>query len=62
MQAGWDPCKVNALDRDYEETVSQALRFTTCARKAALHAHAMQAALEGRELEIPGIPGVSVCA
>ena len=62
MQAGWDPSKVNALDRDYEETVSQALRFTTCARKAALHAHAMQAALEGRELEIPAIPGVGVNA
>ena len=62
MQAGWDPSKVNALERDYEDTVSQALRFTTCARKAALHAHAMQAALEGRELEIPAPPGVSVHA
>lgn len=44
----------------HDEAVWLALRNPGVARKACLHAHAMLCALEGGELIIPALPGVSL--
>ena len=59
MQAGWDESKVDVTERDFDCMTWQALRMPSIAKKAAVHAHAMNAALLGKEFVIPPAPGVS---
>ena len=59
VQAGWDENKVNVTERDFDRMTWQALQNPSIAEKAALHAHAMSAALLGKDFVIPPGPGVS---
>ena len=59
MQAGWDESKVDVTERDFDCMTWQALRMPSIGKKAAVHAHAMNAALLGKEFVIPPAPGVS---
>ena len=61
MQAGWDESKVDVTERDFDCMTWQALRSPSIAKKAAVHAHAMNAALLGKDFVIPPAPGVSSC-
>ena len=49
MQAGWDESKVDVTERDFDCMTWQALRMPSIGKKAAVHAHAMNAALLGKE-------------
>ena len=62
MQAGWDESKVNVTERDFDRMTWKALQDPSIAEKAALHAHAMNAALIGQDFVIPPGPGVSFYA
>ena len=59
VQAGWDESKVDVTERDFDCMTWQALRMPSIAKKAAVHAHAMNAALLGKYFVIPPAPGVS---
>ena len=59
MQAGWDERMGNVTERDFDCMTWQALRTPSIAKKAALYAHAMDAALNGEDFVIPPAPGVS---
>ena len=59
VQAGWDESKVNVTERDFDRMTWQALQDPSIAERAALHAHAMNAALIGKDFVIPPGPGVS---
>ena len=59
VQAGWDENKVNVTERDFDRMTWQALQDPSIAEKAAVHAHAMTAALLGKDFVIPPVPGVS---
>ena len=62
VQAGWDENKVNVTERDFDRMTWKALQDPSIAEKAALHAHAMSAALLGKDFVIPPGPGVSFYA
>ncbi|CAK0786512.1 hypothetical protein CVIRNUC_009725 [Coccomyxa viridis] len=60
QRAGWDESKVDVTERDFDCMTWQALRMPSIAKKAAVHAHAMNAALLGKEFVIPPAPGLPV--
>ena len=62
VQAGWDESKVNVTERDFDCMTWQALQDPSIVEKAALHAHAMTAALLGKDFVIPPGAGVSFYA
>ena len=62
VQAGWDESKVDVDEFDFDCMTWHALRVFSIAKKAALHARAMNEALEGKDFVIPRGPGVSSSA